>query len=269
MLHPLRPALALLLMFCTASVRAGGLFDAPKPPLIYSDRQQPLLRLQRVWSRSGVSGKGNYYDASAAMPLPLYSDMHASSTGFFMNAVLGAAARFGLSAPDGLYASEYTGGLSMVNRSYSGDIELYVYRRGSHLGDSAIYGNYGYEQRTVSRDVVRLLYFSTPESFFPGAYGGSYILGKTPSSPSGRFSLQYSMEVPVSRNAFIGGTFVVSQEYAWALDSNLQAGVRLGSDKNDTRRPALVLEYHNGASPYGQFYAGKENTLSLGFVGAL
>ena len=264
----LLPSLALLLLCCGADAQASGLFEAPKPPLIYSDRQQPMLRLQRVWGRSGVTGKGNYYDTAIAMPLPLYSNMQGSS-GMFVNAVLGAQARFGLAIPDDLYASEYTGGLSIVKRAYAGDLELYISRRGSHLGDSAIYGNYGYPERTSSRDVLRMLYFSNPESFFPGAYGGSYILGKNPSSPSGRFSLQYSMEVPVSRNAFIGGTFLLSQEYAWALDSNLQAGLRLGSDKNDSRRPALVLEYHSGASAYGQFYAGREQTLSLGFVGAL
>ena len=102
--------------------QASGLFEAPKPPLIYSDRQQPMLRplAKRVWGRSGVTGKGNYYDTAIAMPLPLYSNMQGSS-GMFVNAVLGAQARFGLAIPDDLYASEYTGGLSIVKRAYAGD----------------------------------------------------------------------------------------------------------------------------------------------------
>ncbi|HOX23950.1 MAG TPA: DUF1207 domain-containing protein, partial [Elusimicrobiales bacterium] len=186
-----------------------------------------------------------------------------------VNAVAGVGSRFGMDLPDSLYSSDYLGGLSTVRRGYSGDLEFFLYRRSSHLGDDAIYGNYGYSQRRFSRDVLRVLYFSNPEGFVPGAYGGSYILDKSPSSPSGKLSFQYSFETPLSQRAYFGATFLLSQEYAWALDSNLQAGLRLGSDKNDVRRPALVLEYHSGASPCGQFYAGREQTFSLGFVGAL
>jgi len=258
------------LMLLAAPYRAGAgeLFDAPKPPLMYSDRQQPMLRLQRLWGLKGVTGDGNYYDTALAMPLPLYNTLN-NDSGWFFNAVAGISARFGMSIPGDLYAADFTGGISAVRRSHSGDLEFFLYRRSSHLGDSAIYNGYGYEQRSFSRDTLRLLYFSNPEGAFPGAAGGSYILDKTPGSPSGRLSFQYSVELPVSRSMFLGATLLMSQEYAWALDANLQGGFRLGKDKDNNRRPALVLEYHSGASPYGQFYADKERTLSLGFVGAL
>ncbi|NLO90825.1 MAG: DUF1207 domain-containing protein [Elusimicrobia bacterium] len=262
-------ALFALALLCQAQrCLAGDFFEAPAPPLMYSDRQQPMLRLQRVWGIKGETGKGNFYDTAVAMPLPLYNTLNGDN-GWFFNAVAGISARFGINIPDDLYASDFTGGISAVRRSPSGDLELFLYRRSSHLGDSAIYNGYGYAQRSFSRDTLRLLYFSNQEGAFPGAVGGSYILDKTPGSPSGRLGFQYSMEIPVSRRMFMGATLAMSQEYAWALDSNFQAGFRLGRDKDNNRRPALVLEYHSGASPYGQFYAGKERTLSLGFVGAL
>jgi hypothetical protein len=180
----------------------------------------------------------------------------------------GVFAQFDLGAPSAdLLNADYAVGIPVTVRSGSYSARLRVFHQSSHLGDELL-GRREIENEGLSYEGLEGLV-----SLEVGAVrlygGGEYTFGRNPRSLD-PFVAHAGAEVRVGpvRGARLVAALDVkaTEERRWEPAWSARAGVELARWSSPDRSPrvlAMVAEYYDGPSPYGQFFL--ERTSFFGF----
>ncbi len=147
-----------------------------------------------------------------------------------------------------------------------------VFHQSSHLGDEYLLSGQPQERVNLSYEGVdALLSYALPFGF--RIYGGGgYLFDRDPSDLDPGIA-QSGLEFK-SPTAWMGGALrpvaavdlQFNEESDWDTNVSVRAGVQLENPDFLTRKLQILVEYYNGSSPNGQFYARDDvEYIGLGF----
>ncbi len=190
-------------------------------------------------------------------------------------------AQFNMDSPSSdLINADYLVGFPVTWRSGIVSARARIYHQSSHLGDEFLLGNPGFPRVNLSFEAVEaILSLDTPGGWGRVYGGGSYLVHREPDTLD-RSGAQWGLELrgpsyhsPILGTVLpelrmvpvLGADFKSFEELNWVINTNVVGGLewhRTGS----SRRFRFLVNYYNGFSPYGQFFAqSRLQTVGLGF----
>jgi hypothetical protein len=147
-----------------------------------------------------------------------------------------------------------------------------IFHQSSHLGDEFLLSEQSEQRINLSYEGLdTILSYNLPFGF--RIYGGGgYLFNRDPSDLK-PWIAQSGLEFR-SPGAWLGGSLrpVAAfdlqnfEESNWDANVSLRAGVQLENPDFLSRKLQILIEYYNGSSPNGQFYArDPEEFIGLGF----
>jgi hypothetical protein len=133
-----------------------------------------------------------------------------------------------------------------------------LFHQSSHLGDELILQGIAPQRVNLSVEVVDLLLAWQWGGWRPYG-GGMYIIHRDPDDlKQGGF--QVGLDYTGTERVLFGGRLVGGIDYRsfeendWRGGMSIKAGLEYGPPRPDRRGIKLLLEYYDGAAPWGQFY---------------
>ncbi|RJP79238.1 MAG: DUF1207 domain-containing protein [Candidatus Zixiibacteriota bacterium] len=243
-------------------------------PLL-ADPKQPLFRASLLLTRAsflntfiGAVGYGeNIGIVRWTTTRPTAGSLQVSLAG-------GVFAQFDLASPShGLVNADYLIGLPVTYGRGAVAARARIYHQSSHLGDEFLLREQP-ERQNLSFEAVELI-LSLRWGAVRGYGGGEYLVNRDPADldPAvlhAGLEYRHPRAVLTGRNLGAGRWIAAVDLKSWqsrmeVLAWSVRGGLELSPAQADgpgIRRLSLLLEYYNGASPYGQFYS--ENISFLG-----
>ncbi len=169
-----------------------------------------------------------------------------------------------------LVNSDFLVGLAFAWRRDAVSMLVRLLHQSSHLGDEFLLRDRTDDRINLSYEELDLLVSWEPFDFLRLYGGGGVLLRRDPSDLE-RPMAQGGLEL-VSPTAYLGGAarplLAVDvqgrEESGWEPAVSVRAGVQLESPRLLSQRVQLLLEYYNGNSPNGQFFAREIEYWGLG-----
>ena len=136
-----------------------------------------------------------------------------------------------------------------------------VFHQSSHLGDEYLLSGQSQERVNLSYEGVDALLSQALPFGFRIYGGGGYLFDRDPSDlEPGIAQAGLEFKSPAawwggSLRPVAGADFQFHEENDWDANLSLRAGVQLENPDFLSRKLQILLEYYNGSSPNGQFYA--------------
>jgi hypothetical protein len=213
---------------------------------------------------------GNVGATSFGETFPLVRWPGASGGGIEVGIQGGVFSIFDLDAPSAdLINSDFLGGIFASYRTGDVSATLRVYHQSSHLGDEFLLRNRA-ERVNLSYEAVEAL-LSYDARGVLRVYGGGGVLVHVEPEDIHPLSAQVGAEL-WSPEAFLGDLVrplaaldvQAREESGWKPDYSARVGVELASPALRRMRLQLLLEYYDGRSPNGQFFAREIDSLGVG-----
>lgn len=252
------------------SMPAGDVFE----PLL-ADPKQPQSHATALWARtksgSDLIGAVAYGDCVGLVRWP----GPAKGEGWQLGICGAVFAQFDLSAESApLLNADYTigGALSYRRLAWSG--RMRVYHQSSHLGDEIVIAQQ-VERMPLEYEAFELIVAAERRAFRLYA-GGEILFRRFPSSlPAAiwHVGLEYRHPRRFGVGARVQGQLVAGADAkrSWSnariADVSVRGGVELGPrvvDHTRRRRLAVLAQFHEGGSPYGQFFVERVSYLGIG-----
>jgi uncharacterized protein DUF1207 len=200
--------------------------------------------------------------------------------GWQVGILAGVFAQFNLDASSAdLINADYVVGFPISWRSGLFSTRVRLSHQSSHLGDEFVLGNPGFARQNFSFEEVEPIFsLDTPGGWGRIYGGGGYMLGREPDALD-RLKAQWGVELrgpafhwsgleravtgSLAMTPVFGADFKAFEELNWVVSSNVVAGVewfRAGG----SRRVRLMVNYYNGFTPFGQFFAQKVESFGVG-----
>jgi hypothetical protein len=200
--------------------------------------------------------------------------------GWQVGILAGVFAQFNLDASSAdLINADYVVGFPISWRKDLVSARVRFSHQSSHLGDEFVLGNPGLSRENFSfEEVEPIVSLDAPGGWGRVYGGGGYMLGREPNSID-RLRAQWGAELrgpafhwtgleravtgSLAMTPVFGADFKAFEELNWVVSSNVVAGLewfRAGG----SRRVRLMVNYYNGFTPFGQFFAQKVESIGFG-----
>lgn len=200
--------------------------------------------------------------------------------GWQVGILAGVFAQFNLdSSSADLINADYVVGFPISWRKDLVSARVRFSHQSSHLGDEFVLGNPGFARENLSfEEVEPIVSLDTPGGWGRIYGGGAYMLAREPNALD-RLKVQWGGELrgpafhwtgleravtgSLAMTPVFGADFKAFEEMNWVISSNVVAGVewfRAGG----SRRVRLMMNYYNGFTPFGQFFAQRVESVGVG-----
>jgi uncharacterized protein DUF1207 len=200
--------------------------------------------------------------------------------GWQVGILAGVFAQFNLDASSAdLINADYVVGFPISWRRDLVSARVRFSHQSSHLGDEFVLGNPGFARQNLSfEEVEPIVSLDTPGGWGRIYGGGAYMLGREPDALD-RLRAQWGVELrgpafhwsgleravtgSLAMTPVFGADFKAFEELNWLVSSNVVAGVEWFRS-GGSRRVRLMVNYYNGFTPFGQFFAQRVQSVGIG-----
>lgn len=249
----------------------------PKQPQFFATYQ--ALRVRNPALRSNLGSSVNIGSVGFGENFGLVGRRNGCD-GWQVGILAGVFAQFNLDASSAdLINADYVVGFPISWRKDLFSARVRFFHQSSHLGDEFVLGNPGLARENLSfEEVEPIVSLDTPGGWGRIYGGGGYMLSREPNSLD-RLKAQWGVELrgpafhwtgleravtgSLAMTPVFGADFKAFEEMNWVVSSNVVAGVewfRAGG----SRRVRLMVNYYNGFTPFGQFFAQKVESVGVG-----
>ena len=181
-------------------------------------------------------------------------------------------AAFDLASQSGnLLNADYTVGVTVAGRRDDTSIMTRFFHQSSHIGDEFLLENPGFDRENYSWEAVDIIVSQDLCERTVRLYGGGRVLVDVDPGYLKHWSVQYGAEWH-SRRTYANGLLRPvaavdlqhDQQNDWEADVSARAGVQIELPDLASHILQVLVEYYNGHSPHGQFFADRVDFIGIG-----